>query len=123
MGDPEQVAAVLEQSALLDLTYYEVGNALWKEVNLLKTIPEREGETLAEGVERVLRATPAITPSFEEFKTILHLAWAERLTFYDAAYVAVAKSTKRKLVTEDERLSKVASKYVEVLHVAGLGKS
>jgi len=46
--------------------------------------------------------------------SIMNVARNERTTFYDSAYIAAAKDRKLTLVTDDGRLSKAASKYVEV---------
>ncbi len=42
----------------------------------------------------------------------------DRLTSYDAAYVALAELLSAALVTSDGRLAKTASEFVEVTHVA-----
>jgi len=113
-GDPTQVADVLERSAVLELTYYEVGNALWKELNLLKAISAKECETLVDSMKRMLATAETLETSFDELGDVLGLAGAEGLTFYDAAYVDAARKAKRTLVTEDPRLTRAAAKYVAV---------
>lgn len=112
-GDPAHVADILERTAVLELTYYEVGNALWKELNLLKVISAKECDTLVASMKRMFATAETIGTS-DELGDVLGLAGAEGLTFYDAAYVDAARRGKRTLVTEDVRLSKVAAKYVAV---------
>ncbi len=85
--------------SVLDLTFYEVGNVLWKEF--------RRGR---------LENRKVVVEMFEEFfsevsvrrmpdmSDILELAARENLTFYDASYLIAAKKYGIKLVTEDRDL-------------------
>lgn len=83
---------------VLDLTPYEVGNAL---------IRGAAGLTGAQ-VAIVLRATreicSAITPNDDEFAYAAQLAADHGLTLYDAAYAAVAKRRGATLATHDAKL-------------------
>ena len=81
--------------SVLDLTFYEVGNVLWKEF--------RRGR---------LENRKIVVEMFEEFfsevsvrrmpdmSDILELAARENLTFYDASYLIAARKYGIKLVTE-----------------------
>ncbi len=84
--------------SVLDLTAYEVGNAL---------IRGRAGAT-AEQAATVIGALaeicPAIRPSPEEMRVASQLAEHHDLTLYDAAYAAVAQSRSAELVTLDRAL-------------------
>ncbi len=85
--------------SVLDITFYEVGNVLWKEF--------RRGR---------LENRKVVVEMFEEFfsevnvrrmpdmSDILELAARENLTFYDASYLIAAKKYGIKLVTEDRDL-------------------
>jgi predicted nucleic acid-binding protein len=46
---------------------------------------------------------------------VLSIARSERLTFYDASYIAAAESKEEVLVTENEKLRKAAVKFVRAL--------
>ena len=86
--------------SVLDLTFYEVGNTLWKE--------HRKGrikrlEPVVSLFDEVLRMFTVFSPS-HELGEILNLAIKENLTFYDASYLYVAREHGLKLVTEDEDL-------------------
>jgi len=50
-----------------------------------------------------------------DFSHTLKRAYEEPLTFYDASYLTTAESTEAILVTEDKKLSKAASKFVETI--------
>ncbi|HET7418485.1 MAG TPA: type II toxin-antitoxin system VapC family toxin [Solirubrobacterales bacterium] len=84
--------------SVLDLTAYEVGNALMR---------GRAGAT-AEQVGTVLEALveicPSIRPSPEEMRAASQLAERHSLTLYDAVYAAVAQGRSAELVTLDHAL-------------------
>jgi len=50
-----------------------------------------------------------------DLSNTLEKASKEMLTFYDASYVVSAQNTGAILVTEDEKLQKVASKFVKTI--------
>jgi predicted nucleic acid-binding protein len=50
-----------------------------------------------------------------DFSHTLSIAHKERLTFYDASYIAAPESKEDALVTEDEKLRKAAGKFVRAL--------
>lgn len=85
---------------VLDLTVYEVGNALMRG-------PAR---ATADQVATVLRALneicPATRPGPDELRLAAELAERHDLTMYDAAYAAVAESRQAELATLDRRLIK-----------------
>jgi predicted nucleic acid-binding protein len=95
------VAAHRERTAalsVLDLTFYEVGNALLR---------GRTGAG-ADQVAAVLEALDAICPTVrlepEERRLAAELAERHDLTLYDAAYAAVARSRGATLATLDREL-------------------
>jgi predicted nucleic acid-binding protein len=83
---------------VLDLTTYEVGNALLR----------GQSRTPADRVAIVLGSLgeicPAITPGEEDLQLACTLASEHELTLYDAAYAAVARRRDATLVTLDVRL-------------------
>ncbi len=95
---------LLEGGAILSLTPYEVGNALWKEVHLKGNLNPEEARYLQETFELLFGRMEVIKPS--AWREVLDLAVRAGITFYDAAYVAAAMERDLPLVTDDERLVK-----------------
>ena len=57
----------LKTSSILDLTFFEVGNAIWKETCLMKFITKEESEVLRNRVQVVLAKTDRITCEASSF--------------------------------------------------------
>ncbi|MFA5382760.1 MAG: type II toxin-antitoxin system VapC family toxin [Candidatus Micrarchaeia archaeon] len=104
------------ENFILDLTFYEVGNILWKYCTLLKKKTEfckKDLENICnilENWERVIRIYPLDT------QYILEIAIKNKLTFYDAAYIYLAKKYSTGLLTCDKKLY-VASKKEKIKSV------
>lgn len=84
--------------SVLDLTPYELGNALLR--GRLGVAAERVAEVLKALVE----ICPAITPDTDDLREAAMLAERHSLTLYDAAYAAVARRRGAHLVTLDGEL-------------------
>jgi predicted nucleic acid-binding protein len=108
------------ESQIIDLTYYEVGNALWKEGSLTKLTPPHQCETLVKIAKVALSRIETIAFVSEAFDAILEIAIEEKLSFYDSSYLYFAKDRRLKLITEDKELYKKAKRHVEVQTVAEL---
>lgn len=109
-----RVEATFDQHAL-DLTVYEVCNALWKHRHLRERIgDDRLARLLAvlEGLEDQLAVEPVDALDLSATMTI---AREESITFYDAAYVACAEREALTLVTEDGALADAAASYVDTI--------
>jgi predicted nucleic acid-binding protein len=119
-ADAQTAVRCLQESAVLDLTYYEVGNAIWKESTLTKMLSSRESEALVKVAQTVLAKMERIISAVESFCEILDLAKKERLSFYDSSYILLAKEKGLKLLTEDKELYAKAKKHVQVLTIAEL---
>ena len=92
----------LERVYVLRLTFYEVGNAIWKEFYLHKRV--KDPVTLAELFREFLSRLKVIEdPPMEE---VMKVAVDRGLTFYDASYVCAAESRGLLLVSEDADLRK-----------------
>jgi predicted nucleic acid-binding protein len=104
------------ENFILDLTFYEIGNILWKYCSLLKKktgFCKKDLENICdilENWERVLRIYPLDT------QYILEIAIKNNLTFYDAAYIYLAKKYSTGLLTCDKKLY-VASKKEKIKSV------
>jgi len=105
--------------SVLDLTVYEVGNAL------MRGPAGATAEQAATVVEALVEICPAARPSSEEMRAASQLAERHDLTLYDAAYAAVARSRSAELVTLDRALldAGLGSKPAELVNViAGIKK-
>ena len=102
---------VLEENIILDLTFYELGNMIWKESALRNLISPEEGINKAWQLARTLEVTEkAKIRSAEDFKKAMKLATELGLTFHDASYLQAAKKRNLPLVTEDRELKDKARK-------------
>lgn len=84
--------------SVLDLTAYEVGNAL------LRGRANASPKQVATVLEALADICPAAQLSIEELRLATQLADRHDLTFYDAAYAAVAKTRGAILATLDKEL-------------------
>jgi predicted nucleic acid-binding protein len=83
---------------VLDLTPYEVGNAL------LRGRASVSGAQVATVLESLALICPQVPLSTEELRTMADLAERHDLTIYDAAYAAVAQVRRAELATMDDAL-------------------
>jgi predicted nucleic acid-binding protein len=105
---------------ILDLTYYEVGNAVWKESTLTKFLTLEDSKILEKDAQTILMKTERITSEAVAFQKILEIAKKEKLSFYDSSYIYFAKEKDLKLITEDKQLKTTAQKYVEAQSITTL---
>lgn len=83
---------------VLDLTVYEVGNAL------LRGPAKATAPQVATVLKALVEICPAARPDADELRLAAELADRHDLTLYDAAYAAVADSRGATLVTFDRAL-------------------
>jgi predicted nucleic acid-binding protein len=101
--------------AVLDLTAYEVGNALMRgQVGV-------SAEQAATVIEALIEICPSIRPGPEEMRAASQLAERHALTLYDAAYAAVAQVRSAELVTLDRALlaAELGSRPCELARLVG----
>jgi len=107
---PTETVEHLKDEHLLDLTIYELGNAIWKINKLLK---KPDVKTALESMEQVLDLTALMkTHAARDRQThmaIMENAFKHSLTYYDSAYITAAQQEKYTLVTTDKRLQKAAN--------------
>ena len=97
-----------QKLAILHLTVYEVGNALWKEARAGR-LPWREA---AGTLSRVLSSLKMLdNPPLEN---VLEVAVERDLTFYDASYAYVAETLGLSLVTQDRELLRKSPAAIDV---------
>jgi predicted nucleic acid-binding protein len=119
-SNAKDVIERLQDSTVLDLTYYEVGNAIWKESTLTKFLTPEDSKTLEKVAQAILLKTDRITIEAGTFQKILEIAKNEKLSFYDSSYIYFAKEKNLKLITEDKQLKAKAQKYVDVQTITTL---
>jgi predicted nucleic acid-binding protein len=113
-------SSILGSSSILDLTTYQIGNGIWKESELLKSLTPEETEKLASDLTLVLSGLERLSIEPSEFLAVLRIAKSEKKTFYDSSYIYVGKREKMTLVTEDQALAKAARKHIPTVSVREL---
>jgi predicted nucleic acid-binding protein len=105
---PEEAFDKLSGGSTIILTYYELGNALWRECRLLKRISIDEAEKSLRLMYALLAYVRVGAVDDEKGIEILKIADKFNLTFYDAAYLIEAKENSITLVTDDKKLVNAA---------------
>ena len=84
--------------SVLDLTPYEIGNAL------LRGRAAASASQVSEVLDALATTCPTISPSTAELRGAVTLAEAHDLTLYDAIYASVARERGAMLATMDQAL-------------------
>ncbi len=100
-------------ASTIRLAEYELGNILWKNHTIRKTISLDELSELRSAMALLFESIELVENSLEE---TIELAVRERITFYDSSYLSAARKHNYDLVTDDERLYRVAKKYLNAYH-------
>ncbi|MGQ9469722.1 MAG: type II toxin-antitoxin system VapC family toxin [Nitrososphaerales archaeon] len=95
----------------LNLAFYELGNAVWKQVHIQKGMTMDEANMVLDSLIEIFRRMKK--PKKEDALKTLEIAIKESLTYYDAAYINAAIENSLTLVTDDEKLYKISKKYVK----------
>ena len=110
--EKNKLDALLE-GLTIDLSFYELGNSVWKQVNLYKTLSMDDAKVVLDAFMLVYNRMNKIQEV--DPQSILTVASQEGITFYDAAYLQAAKDKKVTLVTDDKKLKQASSKYVNTV--------
>src|SRR5487761_2766695 len=105
---------LLKSQSILDLTMYEIGNVIWKLAYVKKNITSQQACKILESF-LLLRPNMHVLEIAGMEEKIKNLSIDAGLTFYDSAYVLVAKQSRLVLVTDDALLAKVAAKHLTVM--------
>lgn len=105
---------ILKNAKTSQLAKYELGNAVWKEVYLHKTLNHNEGLELLQLLTKIIDKMDLAEPNYTE---TLKTAFKYGITFYDAIYVQLAVENTDTLVTEDEKLKKKIQGDVRVTSI------
>lgn len=105
-----------------DLAIYESCNALWKLSTLLKTLTLKEAQNISEVFKELTDKNLIKTTNFTSINlpNTMDIAQKLQLTFYDASYITASQNLKATLATEDQKLLKAASKYIQAITFSGL---
>ena len=103
----------LLEGKTLSLAFYEVGNAVWRQVHVHKSITREEGDLVLDSLMEVVRRMEKI--EVERPLEILRIAVEENLTYYDASYLQAAIEKDLTLITDDKKLYVAGKKYIETL--------
>jgi predicted nucleic acid-binding protein len=106
---PHKASTLLEGEHILDLTKYEVGNAIWKIIKLIeKTDKTNALEAVTQAYHLMALMEVIKVEDVETLTGTMEIAFDKDLSFYDSAYLQSAKKHGLTLVTEDTRLHKKA---------------
>jgi len=105
---------VLRGHYVLDLTIYEIGNALWRMQKTKTKLSPTDARSLMKVATYLMSWMNSVSLSEMDSVEVLDIAAKENITFYDAAYVACAVKRRSVLVTDDDSLARVASRRVKV---------
>lgn len=110
----EEVLDAVKQNSTTSLAYYEIGNVLWKELNLLKRLNFNEATKALKVIFSLLKLMKVIHIENADLgaKTLSEASKLD-ITYYDAAYLVAAKELSGVLVTDDKKLA-TASKKIGV---------
>jgi predicted nucleic acid-binding protein len=109
-----KVLSSTRNGSVLDLTPYEVGNAVWRLCRLEGKLTSEEASTLLGTATDLFEQLGRVPYQELDAKRISEIAISGKLTFYDASYVAAAELKRMTLVTDDAELREVAKKHVSV---------
>jgi len=107
----ENVLDLVEKNFTSPLAYYEIGNGLWKECNLLKRLNLDEAVKALKFTFSLLHLMNVIdTEDISLGAKTLSNASKLDITYYDAAYLSIARELGKPLITDDEKLAIAAEK-------------
>lgn len=98
---------IIDASAIIDLTKYEIGNALW--VEWRRGLIENPKRTI-KGWMKLLSFIREIQLDKGELDEVEDLALELSLPFYDASYIYIAKRMGLTLLTDDVEMRDKAAK-------------
>ena len=105
---------------VLDLTFYEAGNVLWKAHHLQGRIDADDTQRLVEILDEL--RVEVVVHELSELGTgaVLGTAIESDLTFYDAAHLLCAETLEATFITEDRELRDAAGEMVSVCGLDGV---
>jgi predicted nucleic acid-binding protein len=89
------------QFHILDITMYEVDNAIWKKGVLLKELEPHEIEIILKNVQLFIESLCMCHPYGEVRNEAIRMAIKYGITVYDSAYISLALMIRAKFITTD----------------------
>jgi predicted nucleic acid-binding protein len=108
---PEDAVDKLSEGSTINLAYYELGNALWRECFLLKRISKEEPEMSLRFIYDILEKMQVSLLDSKKGRSVLEAACRLNITYYDSSYLTEAKKINKTLVTDDKKLAKAAENF------------
>ncbi len=102
--NPRDLISIAKELTVLDLSAYEVSNALWKAVMLMKNLDRKEAILIHKTLFVLLQHCSTLRLEDLNHDAIMDLALEKRLTYYDASYLHAAASMKLPLTTKSRKL-------------------
>jgi len=93
------------QFHILDLTMYEVDNAIWRKGVLLGELTLSEMDLVFRNVQEFVDSLCISHPYSEVRGETIRIATRHTLTIYDSAYISLALAIKGKFITTDVTLA------------------
>ena len=94
------------------LASFELGNIIWKEGVLARRFSVQDGQELCELCQKILERMHVAHPAMED---VYALAARLKITFYDAAYLALAVEAKAPFITLDQHLADSSRQIVDIM--------
>jgi predicted nucleic acid-binding protein len=108
----ERAREQIRGATTLDLAIIEATNAVWKKLTLTKELDERSANIIIEVLTAHLPKAIEVRSGLDYLERAFEIAKEEKVTVYDALFVALAESLNGDLITCDEKQYEVALKYV-----------
>lgn len=103
LGYKRGLEDIIAEGYTISLAVFEIGNTIWKEVFVYKSISIKEALEILEALSDLLELMTIININMLE-KEILKIASKLGITYYDASYVYSAWRRNLVFVTEDKKL-------------------
>ncbi|MEM4425559.1 MAG: type II toxin-antitoxin system VapC family toxin [Candidatus Nezhaarchaeales archaeon] len=97
-------------TAIPDLAILETMNAIWKAI-ITERIERNDAMERLKALKLILKGIRVLN-SGDFLDRTLEIAIEEKITVYDALYIAIAETLSAKLVTSDLKQFEIAKKYV-----------
>lgn len=115
--------ALLLDNYTINLAIFELGNIIWKEAYVFRTMTRKDAVEILDMFSEIL-STMKIIEIRSLKREILNLAVEMGVSYYDAAYAYVTKDKNLILVTEDKRLRNALSESgIKVINLDQLNKA
>ena len=105
--------SILREGFTSYLVFYEIGNLIWKEVNIFKTIEKEEGVKTLSAYRSLISIMKVKELETEDSELVLQIAVDLSISYYDAAFVSLCTNSGMRLITDDFKLAKIVDDHQE----------